>query len=215
MGHMDGDEQESFPRCGAKKRESRGGGTCQLAAGHGTPHPGVGTCKYHMGCTPAVVKSAMTKYARSAVETYGLSREIDPRDALMEEVWRTAGAVDWIQRKIQELDPDALVWGVTEFKEGTQDDKVLSVRTESATLNAWVDLYQRERAHLVSVSKAAIGAGIEERKVRLAEQQGQMIGDAIRAILGDLNLDPTQQALVSTVVPNRLRELSASPYQGS
>jgi hypothetical protein len=48
------------------------------------------------------------------------------------------------------------------------------------------------------------------RRVRLAEQQGQLLSNAIRAILGDLNLTPDQQALVSTVVPNRLRELSAS-----
>lgn len=196
--------------CGAKKKASRGGGFCRMTAGYGTPHPGVGPCKFHMGCTPAVVKSARNRYARLAVETYGLSREIDPRDALLEEVWRTAGAIDWIQHRIQEMDPDALVWGMTEWKTGYQGDDSLSVKTESATLSVWVEMYQRERAHLVSVSKAAIGAGIEERRVRLAEQQGQLLGDAIRAILGDLNLTSDQQALVGTVVPARLRELSAT-----
>jgi hypothetical protein len=206
------DAEQEIAKCGAKKKESRGGGTCQLPAGHGTPHPGVGPCKYHMGCTPAVVKSAMQKYARLAVETYGLSREIDPRDALLEEVWRTAGAIDWIQKKIKDLDPDALVWGITEFKTGYQGDDSISVKTETATINVWVDLYQRERAHLVAVSKAAIGAGIEERRVRLAEQQGQLLGNAIRAILGDLQLTPEQETLVGTVVPQRLRELSASAY---
>lgn len=144
------------------------------------------------------------------METYGLSREIDPRDALLEEVWRTAGAIDWIQHKIQEIDPEALVWGMTEWKTGYQGDDSISVKTETATLSVWVEMYQRERSHLVAVSKAAIGAGIEERRVRLAEQQGQLLGDAIRAILGDLNLTPDQQALVGTVVPARLRELSAT-----
>lgn len=204
------DDDQEKPLCGAKRRPANGGGPCRLAAGYGTNHVGIGPCKFHMGCTPAVVASAMKEKARRAVETFGLSRTIDPRDALLEEVWRTAGAVDWIQRKIAELDADQLVWGVTEEKTGVNGEHQIYQRTESAELNIWVQLYQKERRHLVEVSKAAISAGIEERRVRIAEQQGQILGDAIRAILDDLELSPEQQLLVPRVVPARLRQLASA-----
>lgn len=205
---MDDTEEPTDPtKCGAKKRQSRGGGTCKMHAGYGTDHPGVGKCKFHMGSTPAVRTSAYIEIARRAVVTYGLSREIDPRDALLEEVWRTAGAVDWLSKKVAELKDEEVVWGVTEVKQSTGKDG--NSVTESAELNVWVQLYQKERRHLVEVSRIAISAGIEERRVRIAEQQGQLLADAIRQILDDLRLSPEQLAKVPQIVPQRLRELSS------
>lgn len=40
------------PLCGAQKKASRGGGTCQVHAGRGTDHPGFGRCRHHGGCAP-------------------------------------------------------------------------------------------------------------------------------------------------------------------
>jgi len=61
----------------------------------------------------------------------------------------------------------------------------------------------------VAVTKAAIAAGIEERKVRIAEQQGALLADVIRRILGDLDLNAEQQARVPEVVPRHLRAVAA------
>jgi len=73
-----------------------------------------------------------------------------------------------------------------------------------------VQLWRAERAHLVKVCKEAIGSGLEERRVKLAEQQGAMLAGVIKAILGDLDLSPEQQAKVATVVPMRLRSVASA-----
>ncbi|MFJ4261906.1 hypothetical protein ACIPYU_05615 [Paenarthrobacter nicotinovorans] len=54
----------------------------------------------------------------------------------------------------------------------------------------------------------ALKAGIEERKVKLAESQVAFVADAIRRILAALNLSPAQQALVPEIVPQQLRLLA-------
>lgn len=94
-----------------------------------------------------------------------------------------------------------LIWGQTREKIGGDDRG----STYEAGAHAWLKLYQAERAHLVNVCKAAIAAGIEERKVKLAEQQGSLLADVIRRILADLNLTGEQWALVPEVVPRHLR----------
>jgi hypothetical protein len=164
-------------RCGAKKRT---GGTCGQAAGWGTRHPGIGPCKLHGGSTQTHNAAARTEQARRAVLTYGLPREVDPATALLEEVHRTAGHVAWLARKIRELDEEALAWGVAEESEKNASMFPGTDRKSKARPSVWLDLYQRERRHLVHVSKAALDAGISERLVRLAEQQGTVLADVIQ-----------------------------------
>ena len=190
--------------CNADKRG--GDGKCARPAGWGTEHVGHGLCKLHGGNTRTHKVAAGKSIAAEAVKTYGLPREVDPRDALLEEVHRTAGAVDWLRGQVEALDPDAVTWGVTEAKKSTGKDG--DSVTQAAAVNVWVQLYQQERKHLVDVSKAAISAGIEERRVRLAEQQGALLAGVIRGILGDLDLTPDQAARVSEVVPRHLRSMA-------
>ena len=118
----------------------------------------------------------------------------------------------WLRERVQEIeagaDPgseNALVWGVTKKKTGGEDYGT----TEEAVPNIWLRLYQQERAHLVKVCSEAIRAGIEERRIRLAEQQGQLVAQAIRAILAALNLTAEQEARVPEVVPRHLRALAS------
>lgn len=190
-------------RCGA---QTRAGTKCTQAAGWGTDHVGHGACKLHGGAMRNHKVAAQKSIAAEAVKTYGLPREVDPRDALLEEVHRTAGAVDWLRGQVEALAPDTVTWGVTEEKSSTGKDG--DSRTEAAAVNVWVQLYQAERKHLVDVCKAAISAGIEERRVKLAEQQGALLASVIRGILGDLELTPAQAARVSEVVPRHLRAMA-------
>jgi hypothetical protein len=55
------------------------------------------------------------------------------------------------------------------------------------------------------VAKAAIGTGVEERQVRLAERHAQRLARVIRAILTDLWHDPAEER-VRKVVRLRLTE---------
>ena len=201
---MEGDGlDEGHGRCHAK---ARSGSPCRKPAGWGTDHVGHGPCRLHGGATSAHRTAASKAIAAEAVKTYGLPREVDPRDALLEEVHRTAGAVDWLRGQVEALAPDAVTWGVTEAKKSTGKDG--DSVTQAAAVNVWVQLYQAERKHFVDVCQAAIRAGIEERHVKIAEQQGALLASAIRGILGDLDLTPAQATRVSEVVPRHLRAMA-------
>lgn len=79
---------------------------------------------------------------------------------------------------------------------------------------AWLLLYRDERAHMTKVAKMTLDAGIAERLVRVAENQGAMLATAIRHVLHALNLTPDQAALVPQVVPAILRSVSTGVIKG-
>ena len=197
--------------CGGKKKQSEG--TCTRPAGWGTDHPGIGKCKLHGGCAPSSRIAATEQRARNLVETYGRKIETTAVEALLDEVQWTAGHVAWLRDKVRELEDTELaatggehplVWGTTRRKTGGEDWG----ETEEAAPNVWLRLYQTERTHLVKVCAEAIKAGIEERRVKLAEQQGALVAQVIRAILADLDLSTEQQARIPDVVPRHLRALA-------
>ena len=170
---MDGarnDVKQGSSRCGRKKRD---GNCCLNEAGKGTDHLGVGPCWLHGGRLPNVRKSAQHQIAREAVERLGLRREVDSHRALLEEVWRAAGWVDWLERQIRQHDPDALATGEL---------------PEDVRARYWLGRYDRERVRLVDASAAAIRAGVAERQVKIAEEQGRLIAEVIRGVLDDLGV---------------------------
>jgi hypothetical protein len=164
---------------------------------------GADKCRMHLGRKAKVVIAE--ERARRAVETYGLPRDVSPTDALLEEVRYTAGHVAWLREQVRELQPDALVWGVTEETDKQATEFAGTDTTSAASPSIWLELYYRERKHLVDVCKAAISVGIEERYVRLAEAQGAVVAEVIRKILGRLELTEAQTRLVPLVVPEELR----------
>lgn len=195
------------PKCGAKKKQ--GEGTCARPAGWGTDHAGTGQCKLHGGRMPNNRIAAMNEQARKAVETYGLPRDISPTDALLEEVRYSAGHVAWLRAKVAEIEADDLVWGKTEEVDKNASEFAGTDTTHAAAVNVWLDLYFRERKHLLDLTKTAISVGIEERRVRLAEAQGSLMNDVIRRILARLSLSPDQSSLLPVVVPEELRRAAA------
>lgn len=188
--------------------------------GKGRPHLamiGQTVCGIHGGKNPrnfaAAARRISEAKAAKLVTTYGLKIETTATDALLEEVQWTSGHVAWLRERVQEIaegtllddEESPLVWGVTRKKTGGEDRGI----TEEAAPSIWLKLYQQERAHLVKVCTEAIRAGIEERRVKLAEQQGALVAKAINAILNDLNLTPEQAAKVPDIVPRHLRALAS------
>jgi hypothetical protein len=158
---------------------------------------------------------------------------ISPTEALLEEVTWTYVHVQWLRTKVQDLEMQAsqdtviegdsedsepvtvarpgghsLIWGQVEYKQKTGGDDWGKTTVDRAGPNAWYELYSRERDRLIKVCSEAIRAGIEERRVQLAEQQGALVAEAIRRILDDLNLSPEQLSQVATVVPRHLRAIA-------
>lgn len=181
----------------------------------GVAMAGQNVCRYHGGAAAQSLKAGEQRVAeekaRALVETYGRKIETTATEALLDEVKYTAGHVAWLRERVREIDADAeagaenaLVWGITRKKSGGDDHGV----TEEAAPNIFLKLYQQERTHLVKVCSEAIRAGIEERRIKLAEQEGALVAQAIRAILGELDLTAEQQARVPEVVPRHLRALS-------
>lgn len=72
----------------------------------------------------------------------------------------------------------------------------------------WLYLYREERAHAARVAKMALDAGVAQRLVSIAEDQGRILASALRVVLQALNLSPDQQALVPHVVPKVLRAVA-------
>lgn len=191
------------------------------------------------------------------MRTYGVPVDIDPEDALREEIHRTVGHVRWLAEKVaglgddevinegpivngsrepraakvidvkavkapnrrareqEDVDDDeagepytedvskdivrlsptgdeALVFGVTEREvqaggEGGGFDRVKL----AAAPNIWLQVYMAERKHLADVTKIAIAAGLESRRLDWAEGMADQLLDAFEQFAGELGADPT------------------------
>lgn len=195
------------PGCAAHNKQGK---PCGRA-----PRTGLTVCPAHGGLAPQVIAKANERRQRQileeAVTTYGLPREIDPGAALLEEVHRTAGHVAWLKEQVGNLEVEQLTWGHTSDQFTNSNIEQGTESRYEAAIPVLMDLYLKERKHLVEVCKTALAAGVEERKVRIAEEQGQLVAHAINQILDGLNLTPDQQAQVPTLVPRILRAISQDP----
>lgn len=208
-----------YAMCGArlKKDGKFTGDTCTQKAGFGTDHPGYGGCKFHAGLTAAGKKAAARQAGREIIKEVKFGGDlkitnVTAEQALIEEVQRSTAMVRWLEERIG-------TWKVGEYTDdlgglprlGTVTFKGNPAPTEEA---AWLLLYREERAHAAKVAKMCIDAGIAERMVRVAEEQGVMLAQAIRAVLEALNLTPKQARMVPQVVPAILRSLTTPAIEG-
>jgi hypothetical protein len=180
-----------------------------MRAGLGTDHPGVGRCKRHGGCTESHQQAASVELARQECDRLGVPIQVDPAEALILEVWEAAGNVAFYRQLVQELpthpEPDHYV--TPDFKEEGLIDPLpegdeephwvrgkpgvygptyhqSGIPTGEAKPHVLVQLYNDERKHLVSVAAAALKAGVEERRVRMAESDAtQILGAQVKALV--------------------------------
>lgn len=158
-------------RCTAHRRDGK---PC-------SKHPiqGGTVCTTHGGRAPqvkdAAEKRVMEERARLAVAKFGLPRDITPADALIEEVQRSAGMVDFYTKAILEMDPDAnpdvLYGGISQTKSksvtvgdeesGVDVDAVEVESTWTSAPKTLVLMWMTERKHYADVAAAAARAGVE------------------------------------------------------
>jgi hypothetical protein len=143
--------------------------------------PGATVCRNHGGGSPQVRAAAQrnlqAQAAQAAVRTYGLDEEVHPAVALEQELHRTAGAVAYLRGLVGSLD-------ATQLGQMTGNGRVPSI---------WVELYLRERKHLAEVAATCLRVGMEERRVKLAEDQGAIVADLLRKVVTDLGHDPADE----------------------
>jgi hypothetical protein len=191
---------KQHPQCTAHvkatrdERADRRGTACRRY-----PSPGLTVCVKHGGGQPKARKAGTARRAeekaRAAVAAYGLPRDVSPTEALLEEVRWSAGHVAWLRDRVARFD---------------QGPEPLTIDAEGRAL---LDVYADERDRLVRIAKTTLDAGVEERRVQLAESQGALVAGAIRRILVRLNLTSEQEALVGVVVPSELRALAGGGEQ--
>lgn len=192
---------KAYATCGADKRQ--GEGQCTRPAGWGTSHPGIGACKLHGGSTQNHQTAAAVTQARRDVVLFGARRDIHPAEALLELVQWTAGEVDYWRQRVRLLDESELTWGVTKVKEGGDDRGT----TEEAKPNiAYVMLVDASN-RLERYSASALKAGVDERRVRLAEQQGAAIHAVLVGVLSELGHDVSPGSEAAEVVLRHLNPL--------
>lgn len=172
------------------------------------PIAGGTVCATHGGSAPQVKAAAARRLQLAAaareLAVLGEPIAIDPAAALLSLVHHKAGEVAWLRAMVQTDDLDELVWGVTREKEGGDDHGT----TREAKPSIWWAMLRTAEDQLAAYAAAAIRAGVEERRVRLQEQQGALVAGVIQRILTRLELTPEQQARVPVVVPGELRALT-------
>lgn len=193
-------EDAGFSKCGAKKKN--GSGNCTKPAGWGTGHPGHGRCKLHGGSSPSGSLAA----AKSVVQSFGIQLDVDPHEALLTCLRISAGQLAYATDRVNELQPDMIIGRklVTTEEAGYSGEKGEheSSKTEDQgpDLHIWIRVQQECLDRTAKLAKLALDAGVEERRVRIAEETGQLFAGAIRGILADLGVadDPRAPAIVRT-----------------
>lgn len=215
--------------CDAKTRK---GGRCTQVAGYGTEHLGYGPCKFHGGSTPNHTRAAQVAQAQDAATNLGIPVEMDPGEALWRELWECIGNVQFYRTQVQKLptDPeqDELVKELGEdgtanyhWKRGEPGKvgrvyHVSGIPTGEAKPHVWVVLYNQERDRLRQVCSEMIKAGVEQRRLEIAERDAEILFQAqMRAleVMGlSKRLEEFRSAFASALQPTI--EAGESAYLG-
>lgn len=213
------DDPVQCQKCGRPHATSTGGPSCTAHRRDGAPcrndpMRGQSKCRMHGGKSRGAEANGERRQgeerARRALESFGAPAEnvADPGAVLVGLIEVSAGLVDFYREQVRDLDPGALVWGVTKTKAtaagsmlltfghtGSEDDEdseigltdfgsAPSSEVESkASVSIWLQLFDAERDRLARLAVAALKAGVQERQIQLAERQGEVVGSAIRQIL--------------------------------
>ena len=196
--------------CAGIKRNGQRCGKAPLAYGK--------YCRFHGGGnTGAQARNRALQREISltvdALHKLGLEpQERDPREVLLEAVYTSASMAQALQGLVRDLTEKHLEGiGELDFQpdgEGgvvpVPDRKGSIAEARLTLLGTWTDRAAR-------VAKMALDAGIEERMVRLAESQAQVIVRTLRAVLEQLDLTPTQLAKAQELAASEFRLLAARP----
>lgn len=138
-----------------------------------------------------MIRQSNRTRSRSAISgpLYGKpTAETDPAEILLNEIRRTSGHIEWLSANLQNSDPNKFVKGLwlAKRQSGFVKDEEIDTEDLSQAGAMWLELYLTERRHLATICRTALAAGIEERRVRLAERQAERVGEAFRGVLFDL-----------------------------
>lgn len=194
----DVDSEPSYKMCGAKRRGRDE--MCKRPAGWGTKHVGIGACKLHGGAAPSSNVAGQRLQLEAECERLGLPIQVSPTQAMLNEIWETAGNIQFYRLLVQQLpthpEDDQVEFdheGKAIWRRGApgvygRTYHVSGVPTGEAKPHVLVQLYNDERKHLVDVTKSAIGLGLEQRRVDLEENRAAEVFRAVTLALTSMGL---------------------------
>jgi hypothetical protein len=187
---------QTHERCIA---HNKSGGPCGRI-----PPDGADVCLNHGAGAPQVKEAAAQRVqlaiARRECDRLGIPIEIDPTEALLREVWETAGNVEFYRMLVQQLpthpEDDELTFdekGDPRYERGEpgiygRTYHVSGVPTGEGKRHILVQMYDDERKHLVEVTGVAIRLGIEKRRVDLEENRAIEVFRAVTQALTAMGL---------------------------
>lgn len=155
-----------------------------------SPIRGLDVCRKHGAGSPqAKAKSERVQAEQAAareVARLGVKLDIHPAVALVDLVQWTAGEVAYWRDVVTALAEDgheALTWGVVKTEKGRDRGERTKLTTEQAGQHIAYSMLEKASDRLASYAAAALRAGVDERRVRLAEQQGALVADVIRGVI--------------------------------
>lgn len=181
--------------CGARTKQRDG--TCEQPAGWGTPHPGVGRCRFHGGSSPNAIRAGeVALVERDVRKLFGkIAPEIAPVDNPLAAYAELAGRVlAWMQLM------DTLLG----------DLKEVSSKSEwsGEQVRPVIELYERsmDRANVVLGSYARLR--IDERLAEITEKQKLTVIRAIEAGLDEAGVSDEARADARRRVARHLRAVA-------
>lgn len=185
-------------------------------------------CQFHGGTSPAILLNAKRRIQQAEAEAqfrknaddymrvFGRRKQIHPAEALVELVQWTATEVEYWREKVNSLKEDELTWNLTHHQKGRGPQGPVDVKHYDAVMNIAYRMLRESSDRLASYSAAALKAGVDERRVALAENQGMIVVTALGRILDGMfnfataaGLSPASRSrwdeVVSELVPRELR----------
>ncbi len=170
-------------------------------------------CRVHGGKTPqararqdkAVATEQRRKALTRAVRVFGVPRQVDPAQGLIEEYWRTAGLVDAYERLVSQLTEEEISFGIVtertktvmppfQFKpDGKLDEEaptpeIETVVTRSARPHILVAMFNQERDRFSKLGAEIVRLELETRRDEYVRAQV----DVFANVIGQLGLTPAQ-----------------------
>lgn len=193
------------------------GSNCKRPAGWGTDHVGEGQCKLHGGSTPSAILAA----AKAQAIVMGVAVDVEPHEALLQCIRITAGEVMYCNEQIALLRPDEAIGHPTEIikRTGTTgedgDVDVEETREKVPMMNIWIRARAVSIDRLAKYSKMALDAGVNERRVQVAEGMAGALAPILRDIFTDLKLTPAQQKKAPEILRRHLLALEGEAMDSS
>lgn len=177
------------------------------------PVKGARVCRMHGGSAPQVRKAAQIRAA--SIDAHHAAERmvaragvgVDPIEHLLESLHRAAALVEVWGVMVAGLDARAEAWAEThgtirgeigyreahwespdELEVVSRDALIVLNRSGMGQVHPFVAEYTQALERRARFAKLCIDAGVAERQVRIAEQQGALLAQVIRGILTDLGV---------------------------